>query len=37
VLEAKRGDLADLARQPPLAGSEPWGSDEQNEGAVHQP
>jgi hypothetical protein len=36
-LETKRCDVADIARDPPLAGPEPWGPEEQNEGAVHQP
>jgi hypothetical protein len=36
-LEAKRCDIADIAREPPLTGPELWRPDEQNEGAVRHP
>jgi hypothetical protein len=36
-LEAKRCDIADIPREPPLASPEHWRSDEQNESAPHQP
>ena len=36
-LEAKRCDIADIARQPPLAGPELWRPHEQDESAPHQP
>jgi hypothetical protein len=36
-LEAQRCDIADIAREPPLAGSELGGPEEQNEGAVRHP
>jgi hypothetical protein len=36
-LEAKRCDIADIAREPPLTGPELWRPNEQNEGAVRHP
>jgi hypothetical protein len=36
-LEAKRCDIADIAREPPLAAAEQRRADEQNESAPHQP